>query len=198
MAISQSHPHPSIRRLYDIRCSCRLLPCAIYQFSVIYFIKEYYYWCWPAAAVSKVLLNFYALSSLWHRSTTTPIDNYMLFVYFCRPCDRNLRDAELISCRLRRVEPLCRLPSSALQQLAMCGFYEDLEKGVTRKQSILIFATTAITSAILGWLVIAMRLHEKHIFVFQASNHNLGNSCAFQSFNLRRTSDSSRYQMAAH
>uniref|UniRef100_A0A1B0BYT8 Cyclic nucleotide-binding domain-containing protein n=1 Tax=Glossina palpalis gambiensis TaxID=67801 RepID=A0A1B0BYT8_9MUSC len=47
------------------------------------------------------------------------------------PCDRNLRDVELISCRLRRVEPLCRLPSSALQQLAMCGFYEDLEKGVT-------------------------------------------------------------------
>lgn len=52
---------------------------------------------------------------------------------FTRPCDRNLRDAELISCRLRRVEPLCRLPGSALQQLAMCGFYEDLEKGVTRK-----------------------------------------------------------------
>lgn len=50
-----------------------------------------------------------------------------------RPCDRNLRDVELISCRLRRVEPLCRLPGSALQQLAMCGFYEDLEKGVTRK-----------------------------------------------------------------
>uniref|UniRef100_A0A1A9VI12 Cyclic nucleotide-binding domain-containing protein n=1 Tax=Glossina austeni TaxID=7395 RepID=A0A1A9VI12_GLOAU len=49
------------------------------------------------------------------------------------PCDRNLRDVELISCRLRRVEPLCRLPSSALQQLAMCGFYEDLEKGVTCK-----------------------------------------------------------------
>uniref|UniRef100_A0A182UP17 Cyclic nucleotide-binding domain-containing protein n=1 Tax=Anopheles merus TaxID=30066 RepID=A0A182UP17_ANOME len=47
------------------------------------------------------------------------------------PCDRNLRDCELISCRLRRVEPLCRLPGSALQQLAMCGFYEDLEKGVT-------------------------------------------------------------------
>ncbi|EDS27080.1 conserved hypothetical protein [Culex quinquefasciatus] len=47
------------------------------------------------------------------------------------PCERNLRDCELISCRLRRVEPLCRLPGSALQQLAMCGFYEDLEKGVT-------------------------------------------------------------------
>lgn len=54
-------------------------------------------------------------------------------LFFSRPCDRNLRDAELISCRLRRVEPLCRLPGSALQQLAMCGFYEDLEKGVTCK-----------------------------------------------------------------
>lgn len=57
----------------------------------------------------------------------------IFFSLFHRPCDRNLRDAELISCRLRRVEPLCRLPGSALQQLAMCGFYEDLEKGVTRK-----------------------------------------------------------------
>lgn len=55
------------------------------------------------------------------------------FIFIYRPCDRNLRDVELISCRLRRVEPLCRLPGSALQQLAMCGFYEDLEKGVTRK-----------------------------------------------------------------
>lgn len=44
-----------------------------------------------------------------------------------------MRDVELIACRLRRVEPLCRLTNSALQQLAMCGFYEDLEKGVTCK-----------------------------------------------------------------
>lgn len=56
-----------------------------------------------------------------------------LLILFFRPCDRNLRDVELISCRLRRVEPLCRLSGSALQQLAMCGFYEDLEKGVTCK-----------------------------------------------------------------
>jgi hypothetical protein len=39
----------------------------------------------------------------------------------------------IAACRLRRVEPLCRLTNSALQQLAMCGFYEDLEKGVTCK-----------------------------------------------------------------
>lgn len=58
---------------------------------------------------------------------------YVAWLWKNRPCDRNLRDAELISCRLRRVEPLCRLPGSALQQLAMCGFYEDLEKGITCK-----------------------------------------------------------------
>ncbi|GLV32312.1 Exchange protein directly activated by cAMP [Carabus blaptoides fortunei] len=49
----------------------------------------------------------------------------------CRPCDRNVKDVELISARLRRVEQLSRLPNSVLQQLALCGYYEDLEKGVT-------------------------------------------------------------------
>lgn len=50
-----------------------------------------------------------------------------------RPCDRNVKDVELISARLRRVEQLCKLPNSVLQQLALCGYYEDLEKGVTCK-----------------------------------------------------------------
>ncbi|XP_017779355.1 PREDICTED: rap guanine nucleotide exchange factor 4 [Nicrophorus vespilloides] len=48
-----------------------------------------------------------------------------------RPCDRNVKDVELISTRLRRVEQLCKLPNSVIQQLALCGYYEDLEKGVT-------------------------------------------------------------------
>lgn len=53
---------------------------------------------------------------------------------FCfRPCDRNVKDVELICARLRRVEQICRLPNSVLQQLALCGYYEDLEKGVIRK-----------------------------------------------------------------
>lgn len=50
-----------------------------------------------------------------------------------RPCDRNVKDVELICARLRRVEQICRLPNSVLQQLALCGYYEDLEKGVIRK-----------------------------------------------------------------
>lgn len=69
--------------------------------------------------------------------------NIYLF-YISRPCDRNLRDVELISCRLRRVEPLCRLPGSALQQLSMCGFYEDLEKGVTCKYNKILHNIIAI------------------------------------------------------
>ncbi|CRL03782.1 CLUMA_CG016279, isoform C [Clunio marinus] len=62
-----------------------------------------------------------------------------------RPCDRNMRDVELIACRLRRVEPLCRLTNSALQQLAMCGFYEDLEKGVTCRFYLHKHSSTIIT-----------------------------------------------------
>lgn len=71
----------------------------------------------------------------YHRWLFCYLTSKLTLIYWpnYRPCDRNLRDAELISCRLRRVEPLCRLPGSALQQLAMCGFYEDLEKGVTCK-----------------------------------------------------------------
>lgn len=57
--------------------------------------------------------------------------NFLIRFYFSRPCDRNVKDVELISGRLRRVEQLCKLPSSVLQQLALVGYYEDLEKGVT-------------------------------------------------------------------
>ncbi|XP_066151084.1 rap guanine nucleotide exchange factor 4 isoform X1 [Euwallacea fornicatus] len=48
-----------------------------------------------------------------------------------RPCDRNVKDVELICARLRRVDQLCRLSNSVLQQLALCGYYEDLESEVT-------------------------------------------------------------------
>lgn len=48
-----------------------------------------------------------------------------------RPDDRNLRDADLIAHRLRRVEALGRLPDRILKELALVGYYEDLEKGVT-------------------------------------------------------------------
>ncbi|KAL0268121.1 UNVERIFIED_CONTAM: hypothetical protein PYX00_010189 [Menopon gallinae] len=48
-----------------------------------------------------------------------------------RPSTRTENDVEEVANRLRRVESLSRLPFGLLQQLAVCGFYEDLEKGVT-------------------------------------------------------------------
>lgn len=47
-----------------------------------------------------------------------------------------MKDVELISSRLRRVDQIGRLPNSVLQQLALCGYYEDLEKGVTQIKKI--------------------------------------------------------------
>lgn len=80
-------------------------------------------------------------SSVFYRKETGILWNVFIRVlnfkrcilsYYCfRPCDRNVKDVELVCARLRRVEQLCRLPNSVLQQLALCGYYEDLEKGVT-------------------------------------------------------------------
>ncbi|KAK6620353.1 hypothetical protein RUM44_006754 [Polyplax serrata] len=47
------------------------------------------------------------------------------------PNDRTESDVEAITDRLRRIESFSRLPQQVLQQLAACGVYEDLEKGVT-------------------------------------------------------------------
>ncbi|EEB18643.1 hypothetical protein Phum_PHUM523780 [Pediculus humanus corporis] len=47
------------------------------------------------------------------------------------PNDRTDTDIKAIIDRLRRIESFSRLSNQVLQQLAACGFYEDLEKGVT-------------------------------------------------------------------
>ena len=72
-----------------------------------------------------------------------------------------MRDVELIACRLRRVEPLCRLTNSALQQLAMCGFYEDLEKGVTCKSTRTMTPPTVVITAFYVCLYLVFRAGEQ-------------------------------------
>lgn len=42
-----------------------------------------------------------------------------------------MKDVEVIAARLRRVDTLNRLPYNVLHQLAVSGYYEDLERGVT-------------------------------------------------------------------
>lgn len=66
--------------------------------------------------------------------TVSPSANRL--IVSCRPSDRNHKDVDVISLRLKRVELLDRLPTSVLQQLAFYGYYEDLEKGVTCKYRI--------------------------------------------------------------
>lgn len=103
--------------------------CIVYLLNV-YFFLFFMPHITSIAICGSTVFSFFSLG----RTSTITTQNIYRFIFtWCRPCDRNLRDAELISCRLRRVEPLCRLPGSALQQLAMCGFYEDLEKGITRE-----------------------------------------------------------------
>ncbi|XP_071049981.1 rap guanine nucleotide exchange factor 4 isoform X2 [Onthophagus taurus] len=48
-----------------------------------------------------------------------------------RPLDRNVKDVELIVGRLKRIDHFNRLPNSVLNQIALCAYYEDIEKGVT-------------------------------------------------------------------
>lgn len=114
--------------------------CMFYSTQWFYYSVVWLVWIATSNTIYEHMtvcaLPYVAVSSTFDyvgsKITTNP-NIFVLFIRVRRPGDRNLRDAELISCRLRRVEPLCRLPGSALQQLAMCGFYEDLEKGVTRK-----------------------------------------------------------------
>ncbi|XP_071445766.1 rap guanine nucleotide exchange factor 4 [Hetaerina americana] len=48
-----------------------------------------------------------------------------------RPADRTMKDVEAIAARLRRLPALDRLPPALIHQVALCGYYEDLEKGIT-------------------------------------------------------------------
>lgn len=57
----------------------------------------------------------------------------LIGTFFYRPSDRNLRDLDVISQRLRQIEQLDRLPTTVLQKLAFYGYYEELEEGITGK-----------------------------------------------------------------
>lgn len=103
--------------------------CTHLMFS--YFFSSSLFHAFAISSLSQCAARFFFTSLHFPGDDDDDVFIYFFILTACRPCDRNLRDAELISCRLRRVEPLCRLPGSALQQLAMCGFYEDLEKGIT-------------------------------------------------------------------
>ena len=55
------------------------------------------------------------------------------FLYNYRPCDRTGEDLDIIYSRLKDIKVFEKFHPLLLQQICYYGYYEDLEKGVTRK-----------------------------------------------------------------
>ena len=53
--------------------------------------------------------------------------------FYCRPCDRTGEDLDIIYSRLKDIKVFEKFHPLLLQQICYYGYYEDLEKGVTRK-----------------------------------------------------------------
>lgn len=79
--------------------------------------------------------------SLFHGQTQT-FSNMVLPIqvpfidecfYRARPAERSGEDIDIILARLKNVKAFERFHPSLLHQICLCGFYECLEKGITRK-----------------------------------------------------------------
>lgn len=54
-------------------------------------------------------------------------------IYSSRPAERSGEDVDIIMARLKNVKAFERFHPSLLHQICLCGFYECLEKGITRE-----------------------------------------------------------------
>lgn len=54
-------------------------------------------------------------------------------IYCSRPAERSGEDVDIIMARLKNVKAFERFQPSLLHQICLCGFYECLEKGITRE-----------------------------------------------------------------
>jgi hypothetical protein len=53
----------------------------------------------------------------------------------CRPLERSSEDVDIIFTRLKEVKAFEKFHPNLLQQICLCGYYENLEKGITCKKS---------------------------------------------------------------
>lgn len=53
--------------------------------------------------------------------------------YRARPAERSGEDIDIILARLKNVKAFERFHPRLLHRICLCGFYECLEKGITRK-----------------------------------------------------------------
>uniref|UniRef100_A0A8C3LKN5 Rap guanine nucleotide exchange factor 4 n=1 Tax=Chrysolophus pictus TaxID=9089 RepID=A0A8C3LKN5_CHRPC len=58
------------------------------------------------------------------------IENCFLLL-FCRPLERSSEDVDIIFTRLKEVKAFEKFHPNLLQQICLCGYYENLEKGIT-------------------------------------------------------------------
>lgn len=82
--------------------------------------------------------------------------------YGARPAERSGEDIDIILARLRSVKAFERFHPSLLHQICLCGFYECLEKGITRKP----------TGALQGWSSLMIT-----VCVCQAENKAVLSQC---------------------
>uniref|UniRef100_A0A8B9D2N4 Rap guanine nucleotide exchange factor 4 n=1 Tax=Anser brachyrhynchus TaxID=132585 RepID=A0A8B9D2N4_9AVES len=52
-------------------------------------------------------------------------------LFFCRPLERSSEDVDIIFTRLKEVKAFEKFHPNLLQQICLCGYYENLEKGIT-------------------------------------------------------------------
>lgn len=72
--------------------------------------------------------------SLFRGLTCTCTGSFCWWVFLlARPAERTGEDIDIILSRLKNVKAFERFHPSLLQQICLCGFYECLEKGITRK-----------------------------------------------------------------
>lgn len=56
-------------------------------------------------------------------------------LFSCRPLERSSEDVDIIFTRLKEVKAFEKFHPNLLQQICLCGYYENLEKGITCKSA---------------------------------------------------------------
>lgn len=56
-------------------------------------------------------------------------------LFSCRPLERSSEDVDIIFTRLKEVKAFEKFHPNLLQQICLCGYYENLEKGITCKRA---------------------------------------------------------------
>lgn len=70
----------------------------------------------------------------WIGFSDKAIENCFLLLS-CRPLERSSEDVDIIFTRLKEVKAFEKFHPNLLQQICLCGYYENLEKGITCKKA---------------------------------------------------------------